>query len=38
MGSEFATTLCPETVFMTKETAIKVCDMLNSGEYSLDVD
>lgn len=28
----------PETVYMTEETAIKVCKMLNSGEYSLDVE
>ena len=27
----------PITVYMTEATAIKVCEMLNSGEYSLDV-
>lgn len=26
-----------ERVYMTEETSVKVCDMLNSGEYSLDV-
>lgn len=34
----FATALYPETVLMSKETAIQVCKMLNSGEYSLDVE
>ena len=28
----------PEIVYMTEETAIKVWEMLRSGEYSLDVD
>ena len=32
------TTVIPGCVYMTYETAHKVCNMLNSGEYSLDVD
>ena len=28
----------PEKVYMTEDTAIKVCKMLNNGEYSLDVE
>jgi hypothetical protein len=28
----------PSEVYMTQETATKVCEILNSGEYSLDVD
>lgn len=29
---------CPSVPYMTRDTAIKVRDMLNSGEYSLDVE
>jgi hypothetical protein len=31
-------TYFPFEVYMTEQTARKVCEMLNSGEYSLDVD